>query len=134
MNRRFLSSLAVVVCIFGGATAAFAHHGTNVSYDPTKEITMTGTVTKFVWSNPHGQLHFEVKDANGQSVVWGGELHSIGLMTRAGWNRNIVKVGDTVTVTGHPSRAGTPYVVVTEVKLNGKSYFRDLGEQGGPAQ
>jgi hypothetical protein len=116
------------IVLVGGSV--FAHHGTAISYDASKVITVSGTVTEFVWANPHGQLHWDVKDEKGNVVNWGGELHSIGLMTRAGWNKNIVHVGDEVTVSGHPSRAGTPYIVVTVINLNGKEYFRDLPEQG----
>ena len=131
MNRKLLACFTVVIGLFLGAATAFAHHGTAASYDPDKSITLTGAVSRFVWANPHGQLHWDVKDQSGKVVTWGGELHSIALLTRSGWNKNIIKAGDTVTVTGHPSRAGTPYMVVTSVKLsNGKEYFRDLPEQG----
>lgn len=134
MNRTFLAFLAVGVGVFLGSGAALAHHGTNASYDPTKEVTLTGVVTKFVFANPHGQLHFDVKDPDGRVVAWGGEMHSIGLLRRAGWTRDTVKVGDTVTVRGYPSRAGTPFMVVQEVVVNGKSYFRDLPQQGAGGQ
>lgn len=135
MNRKSLALCVIVVGLLVGTSSALAHHGTPSSYDPKKTVTVSGTVSKFVWANPHGQLHWSVKDqAAGKVVTWGGELHSIGLMTKAGWNRNIIKVGDQVTVSGHPSRAGTPVMVVTEVVLNGKSYFRDLPEQGAGVQ
>jgi hypothetical protein len=122
MNSRIVSFLAGACLLAAGA--AFAHHGTAISYDGDKVISVTGTVTKFVWANPHGQLFWDVTEG-GKTVAWGGELHSIGLMTRAGWSRNFIKVGDVVTVTGHPSRAGTLYMVVTTIKVNGKEYFRD---------
>jgi hypothetical protein len=118
--------LVVLVCAtLMTAGAAFAHHGTNISYDGDKVVTVKGTVTKYVFANPHGQLLWDATE-DGKTVQWGGELHSIALLTRAGWTRDLVKVGDTVEVTGHPSRAGTPYMVVTKVVLNGKEYFRDL--------
>ena len=121
-------AVGLVLCL--GSGVAHAHHGTNISYDPTKEVTVTGVVTKFVWANPHGQLFFDVKGADGKVVTWGGEMHSIALLTRSGWTRNTLKAGDTITVRGYPSRAGTPFMVVQEVNLNGKSYFRDLPAQG----
>lgn len=127
MKGRILSVLVAVTLVTAGA--AFAHHGTNISYDGDKLVTVSGKVTKYVFANPHGQLLWEAVQ-DGKPVVWGGELHSIALLTRAGWTRDLVKVGDTVEVTGHPSRAGTPYMVVTKVVLNGKEYFRDLPEQG----
>ncbi len=123
MNVRIVSFLAGVAMLVAGA--AFAHHGTAISYDDKITVTRTGAVTKFVWSNPHGQLFWDVVE-DGKTTPWGGELHSIGLMTRAGWSRNFIKPGDTVSVTGHPSRVGTPFMVVTSLKLNGKEYFRDI--------
>ena len=131
MIRSFRSVVIVGVAVFLGAGAAFAHHGTNVSYDPSKEVTLTGTVTEFVFTNPHSRMFWDVKGPDGNVVRWGGELHSIALLTRSGWTRNTLHVGDTVTVRGYPSRAGTPFMVVQEVTLNGKSYFRDLPQQGG---
>jgi hypothetical protein len=130
MNRTLLASCAIAGGLLVASGSAFAHHGTSQTYDPTKLVTNSGTVTRFVWANPHGRLNWEVKDRSGKVVTWGGELHSIGLMTRAGWSRSFVRPGEQVTVSGRPARAGTPYMVVTEVVLNGKSYFRDLPEQG----
>jgi hypothetical protein len=118
----------VIGALLAGAGAA-AHHGTNASYDPKKELTLTGVVTRYVMVNPHGQLFFDVKGQDGKVVSWGGELHSIGLLRRSGWTRETLKPGDTVSVRGFPSRAGTPFMVVQEVVINGKSYFRDLPQQ-----
>jgi hypothetical protein len=126
MKSRIVLFLAGATLLLTGIVSA--HHGTNISYDGDKLVTVSGKVTKFVWANPHGQLFWDAT-VDGKNVTWGGELHSIALMTRAGWTRNLIKVGDTVAVTGHPSRAGTPYMVVTAVVLNGKEYFRDLPDQ-----
>jgi hypothetical protein len=126
MKARLVLTLAVGVGLLLGAGSAFAHHGTAISYDNDKLVTVKGSVSEFVWANPHGQIHWDVKEPDGKVVAWGGELHSIALMTRAGWNKNIVKAGDEVTVTGHPSKFGTPYMVVTAIVLGGKEYFRDL--------
>ena len=131
MTRTFRAYLVVSLAVCLGSASAVAHHGTNASYDPTKEVTLSGVVTKFIWSNPHSQLHFDVKGPDDKVVSWGGEMHSIGLLRRAGWSRDTVKPGDAVAVRGYPSRAGTPFMVVQEVVVNGKAYFRDLPEQGG---
>ena len=129
MGRMVKLSLLVGFFAFTGAAGAYAHHGTFTSYDPEKEITIEGVVTKYVWANPHSQLFVDVKGADGKVVSWGGEMHSIALLRRAGWTRDTVKPGDKVSVRGYPSRAGTPFMVVLEVVINGKSYFRDLPEQ-----
>lgn len=88
-------------------TSVFAHHGTGASYDGSKEITLTGTVTQFVWRNPHAQLYFDVKDESGKVVSWSAELNSPGILGQEGWTRNMFKPGDVVTITVNPSKAGT---------------------------
>jgi hypothetical protein len=130
MRRTLIAGLLII----SAGIVPSAHHGTNASYDPTKQVMLTGVVSRFVWANPHGQLHFDVKGPDGKVVTWGGELHSVALLRRSGWTRDTLKPGDTVTVRGNPSRAGTPFMVVQEVTVNGKSYFRDVPQQGAAAQ
>jgi hypothetical protein len=101
----------------------FAHHGTSISYDSTKPITLKGVVTEFVFLNPHAQLYFDVKEADGKVVHWGGELNSPGNLRRDGWSKETFKPGDQVMLTLHPSRAGTPVGNVDRSKpvvVNGK--------------
>src|SRR5436189_5575422 len=100
-------ALSVSLAIAGGlllSTSVLAHHGSGISYDMSKSITLSGTVTEFVWSNPHCQLFFDVKDDNGKIVHWGGELGSPTALQNAGYNRKVFKAGDQVTVTGRPSK------------------------------
>ena len=101
----------------------FAHHGTNISYDHNKPMTLTGTVTEFVWKNPHSQLYFDVKDASGNIVHWAGELNSPGVLTGQGWNRKMFVPGDEITLSVFPSKAGAAVGVVDRAKpiiSNGK--------------
>jgi len=97
----------VLVSSFLLCTSLFAHHGTGASYDGSKEITLTGTVTQFVWRNPHTQLYFDVKDENGKMLSWSAELNSPGILAQEGWTRHMFKPGDVVTITVNPSKAGT---------------------------
>jgi len=84
-----------------------AHHGTRVSYDWTNPTRITGTVTEFVWRNPHARLFFDVIDEEGNVVNWGGEMSSPMVLVRSGWNRTTLEPGDELTFTIYPSRAGT---------------------------
>ena len=86
----------------------FAHHGTGASYDGSKEVTLTGTVTDFTWKNPHAQLYFDVKDQSGKVVSLAAELNSPGVLAKEGWTRRKFKAGDVVTITLNPSKAGSP--------------------------
>src|SRR5687768_18465323 len=108
-----LAAFLATVAIVTGAAPVATHHGTNISYDRTKPVTFTGTVTEFRLANPHPQLYVDVKDDSGKVINWGCEVaaNPYQLML-SGWTRqraaNALKPGTTVTVTVAPSRAGTP--------------------------
>jgi hypothetical protein len=108
----------------------FAHHGTNISYDHARPVTLTGTVTEFVWQNPHTQIYFDVKDAKGAVVHWAGEMNSPGVLSRQeGWTKRTLKAGDEITITVFPAKAGTPVGVVNKLVLNGKTILDNRGGQ-----
>ena len=86
----------------------YAHHGSHVSYDMEKPRVLKGTVTEFVWSNPHSQIYFDVKDEKGDAVNWGAETANPSALAKSGWTRNSLKPGDEITVTVWPSKAHTP--------------------------
>lgn len=99
-----------------------AHHGTG-TYDSTKSVTLTGTVTEFAYTNPHAALYFDVKDAKGKVVNWAIEMNSPGVLTRAGWNKRTFKPGDQITITVRPAKAGTPVGLINRAQpviVNGK--------------
>jgi len=124
MKSRLVTSLFLGVGLLMGSGSLFAHHGTSWAYDGTKPITLEGTVVEFVWANPHGSLWFEVKDNEGDVVRWGGELHSILLLIRAGWTRTSVRPGDQVTVTLNPSTRGLPTGQLQTVTLSDGTVLR----------
>jgi hypothetical protein len=107
MKSRLAVSLALAGCLLTGGGASFAHHGANLSFDMNKQLTVTGTVTKFNFANPHSQLYFDATDASGTPAHWVAEMSSPGVLMRTGdWVRNTLKPGDKVTVTMHPSKSG----------------------------
>jgi uncharacterized protein DUF6152 len=115
--------MAVLLIHLMAAASLFAHHGTAASYDHTKQVKLTGIVTEFVWANPHAQLHFDVKDAKGAVVNWGGECQSPGVLARQGYNKKMFKAGDEVVLTVYPSKVGAPVGEVDMTKgivVNGK--------------
>jgi len=113
MHTRLLTLVAAAVLF---AVPLSAHHGTNVSYDHNTTVTLIGTVTEFVWKNPHVQLYFEVKDANGAARQWASELNSPSVLSRQGWTRAQFKPGDVLTITVFPSKSGTLVGVVDRTK------------------
>lgn len=100
----WLSSLAMLLL---ACASIQAHHG-NTAYDPDHPITIKGTVTEFVWSNPHCQIYLDVKDAKGKTVGWSVESQSPGILRRNGWTRDSIKPGDLIAVTLIPAKSGAP--------------------------
>ncbi len=112
MKTKRLKSSLLVIGLLAACSATLAHHGTNISYDQTRVVTLTGVVTEFRLANPHSQLYFDITDETGTIVHWAGELNSPGILRRVGWTPDIMKSGDEVTLSLHPSKAGTPVGVV----------------------
>jgi hypothetical protein len=107
MDRRLLTFFAAAISLVVVSGPVFAHHGT-AAYDEKNPIILKGTVTEFMWANPHSQIKFNVRDEKGNIVHWISETFSPGKLARDGWTRNIVKPGDEVTITLSPARDGTP--------------------------
>jgi hypothetical protein len=94
--------------------AALPHHS-NVAYEVTKVITITGTVKSFEWVNPHTWLHVVVDDGKGGKVEWACEGRAPGVLNRAGWSRSILKPGETVTVDMSPAKDGSKVSIIARV-------------------
>jgi hypothetical protein len=94
----------------------FAHHG-NAAFDVGKTLTLKGTVTEWVWANPHCWLKFDVKDNSGNVVNWVAETSNAADMVERGWSKRILKPGDEITVTLEPVKNGKPVGRVLEVLL-----------------
>ena len=105
MQRKLLLTFAVAAALLA-AGPAFAHHGT-AGYDMIKVVTVTGTVAKVEWSNPHCIVHIDAKDG-GDTQHWMLELSPPLLMSRFGWNKDSLKVGDQVAAETHPAKNGAP--------------------------
>ncbi|MEO5925112.1 MAG: DUF6152 family protein [Bryobacteraceae bacterium] len=96
------------LCVFTVFAASLAaHHGTAASYDQTKVVTLKGTVTEFMWRNPHSALFLDVKQPSGETVNYSIEMFSPSLMVKQGYTRTVLKKGDAVELDAHPSLAGT---------------------------
>jgi hypothetical protein len=84
-----------------------AHHG-NAAYDATKQINLKGTVTQFIWANPHCVLLFDVTDEKGQVVHWMAESENPTTMANLGWLKASFKPGDSMTLRVITVKNGKP--------------------------
>lgn len=103
----------LVFTLAGVASVASAHHGSAISYDLSKQVTLTGVVTEWIWKNPHCFVMFDVTGEQGKAVTWGAETHPTTFLVRnevkgvpVPLSATSFKAGDRVTVTVFPSRVG----------------------------
>jgi hypothetical protein len=94
----------IFVLLFSGSV--FAHHGT-AAYDTSTMVTIKGTVTEFQFINPHCQIYWDAKGDTGEVEKWQGELTAPNKLARAGWSKDTLKSGDSITVTGYRTKSGS---------------------------
>jgi len=134
MQIKLASCIALSLILI--SAPLLAHHGTSVTYQVDKTITITGTVTEFSFSYPHPQLYLDVKDANGNIQKWGTEWGPTPAMLKnlnAGWTRNSVKPGDQVEIVCNPHKvAGSTACLLKELTVNGTKMKLNNGAQAKP--
>jgi hypothetical protein len=125
--------LIVGVSLILAAAPLIAHHSYAAEFDANKKITITGTVTKVDWTNPHARFYFDAKNDKGEMVNWNFELASPNGLMRLGWTRNSLKIGTVVTVVGTLAK-NSPYVGNTNsVTIEGGKRLFAGSSQGDPA-
>src|SRR5262245_37129964 len=117
MTKRVLITLTAVVLAAG--TQLLAHHSFS-AFNTETEKTITGTVNRFEWTNPHTWIWVDVNEG-GKVVTWGVEGMSPNYLSRRGWSKNTFKPGDKVSLTIRPMRDGSSGgMFVRGVLANGK--------------
>jgi hypothetical protein len=135
MKRASLLTVAAAGAILLTAGPASAHHSFAAEFDRNLPITVTGTVTKVEWANPHARFYMDAKDEAGKTVNWDFELASPNGLMRRGWNRNSMKIGDVVTVTGSRAK-NNPLVgnASTVTLADGKKLFAGSSSENESTQ
>lgn len=120
MRKMFFYLLIPLATLLLVSVPLIAHHGA-AALDTGKEITLKGSVTEWIWSNPHCFLKFDAKDDTGTVRNWAVETQNPTTMTQRGWSRTSFKFGDEVTVTIEPVKNGQPIGRILHLILpNGK--------------
>jgi hypothetical protein len=133
MKTYLMIASLLTACLLMLSASAMAHHGTGISYDLSKLVSVKGVVVKYAWSNPHSQLYFDVKDDKGNTEHWSAEMNAPTNLERAGFTRKYMfdffQPGQEVTVSGFRSKSGAPVVVFSKAVLGDGREFKS---QGGP--
>jgi uncharacterized protein DUF6152 len=120
MRKALFGIALTAVAVLTMALPLVAHHG-GASFNTT-DLTLKGTVTEWIWANPHCYLKFDAKDETGTVRNWAVETQNPTDMTRRGWTRSTFKPGDEVTVTLQAVKSGAPAGRIRSVVLaNGQT-------------
>ena len=106
--RTRLGTISLLIAGFLAASSPLlAHHG-NASYDTGKTVTVKGTVTAFIWANPHVFLRVDAKDESGNTQHWVIEAENVVTQAGKGWSNSTFKPGDEVSIDVTPAKNGQP--------------------------
>ncbi|HTA44269.1 MAG TPA: DUF6152 family protein [Bryobacteraceae bacterium] len=127
----------LVVCMAGLLVAAavplLAHHSFAAEYDANAKLTLKGTVTKVDWMNPHIWVYVDAKDEAGKMIHWQCEGGPPNTLTRNGWTKDALKIGDEVTIEGFRAKDGTNTCNSRSVTLpDGRRVFAGSADDNGP--
>jgi Family of unknown function (DUF6152) len=104
------------LCLVAAVPVA-AHHSFAAEFDGTKVIRLKGTLTKIEWTNPHSYFYIDVKDETGKVINWGCEAGAPGALSRRGFRKGDIKLGDTLVVDGYLAKDGSNIVDARRVTL-----------------
>jgi Family of unknown function (DUF6152) len=112
-----------------------AHHG-NAAYGDKMVEFKNATVTRWLWSNPHCIVEFDVKGDDGKVVNWTAETGSPEALRLAGWTKTSLKPGDVITIDMHTAKTGAPAGRFSKITLADGTVLGDTqggGRGAGPA-
>jgi len=102
--RKLIVTAGTIGVLLSGPVA-HAHHPFAADYDANKEVTLKGRVVQFMWANPHASIDLEGRTSTGEAGQWSVELGSVADLTRSGWKKESVKVGDQILIEGWLAKA-----------------------------
>lgn len=131
--RAVVMASALVLGAVAAGSPVEAHHSFAAMYDANKPIRLVGRLTRVEWTNPHSYFHLEVTDAQGRKTVWACEGAGPGALSRRGFSRSDIQVGDTIVVDGYLAKSGGRIIDARRITLSdGRSVSGGTPGDGGP--
>lgn len=116
MKKENLSILIVICALL--IQPSKAHHSVFAEYDINGSITIEGVVTEVWFKNPHVKFFVEVTNQNGKKVIWNTHGHNPSMLRRAGWERDTLKAGEKIIMSGDPTYDGSPKMFIRKIILS----------------
>ena len=130
MTRALRKCSLLGTILLAATIPLLAHHG-NAAYDTDKSYNVKGTVTAYIWANPHVFVKVDVKDDGGNVAHWIVEAQNPVSMSQIGWSRDTFKPGDQVEIDALPAKNGNPVAFLgsasptaprRRIVINGKQF------------
>jgi hypothetical protein len=132
---RMSVSLSAAAFAIGLGVRVLAHHSFAAEFDANRPVRLVGSLSKIEWQNPHSFFYIDVKDDSGTVVNWGCEAGAPGALSRRGFKRGDIKIGDTLVVDGYQARDGAHLVDARRVTLpDGRIVSGASAGDGGPGE
>jgi hypothetical protein len=132
MKSRIALAVGLLTCLVA-VPAAYAHHSFAAEFDGSKPTRLVGKITRVEWTNPHSYFYVEVVDSKGQLTNWGCEGAGPGALSRRGWKKGDLKIGDTIVVDGYRAKDGSHLVDARRVTFpDGRTVYGGSPGDGGP--
>lgn len=131
MKNVLLTTVLTTMIAAAASTAAWAHHSFGAEFDSNKPITMSGVVTRLEWTNPHVYLWVDVTDKAGKVANWGFEMGPPHMLQKAGWKKNSLTLGETVTIDGWLARDGSNHANARRVVRKSTGEVLGAASSGG---
>ena len=133
--KKVVCQLLAVLLLVGTFGSVQAHHSYAI-FDSSKVVSITGTVTKVEWVNPHAWVHVMIADATGQEVLWRLECRSISELSRQGLRSTDFEIGGKISAEVWLARDGARFgTIVNGTSVSGKKFGRIMPPRpatGGP--